>query len=1076
MTRIFISSTFRDMDDERDVLREVAAELDAEAFHVGESVSMCDLRWGVDTLGLEGEAMMSKVVNACLDEIDRCRPYMIVLLGERYGASLDRCLVARVLRGRGRLPVEADLSATALEIEYGALSSPGGLDRILFYFREESPDMPEKYRDEHGNASKLAALKQRIVAAGGRVRRYRLEWNSEGGVVGGLKEFREQACRDLRKLLRSGWREWDKKPLHVREERIHRGFAERAGACFDGRKELFAQCWAGLQGGMPVFCVQGRPGTGKTTLLSRLALEWGRHGGEALPIFCGLTAGSNNAQDVVRAIVRHCAPGGREPHGMEDTPGNWAALLEKALERRGKKSPPLAVFVDGVDQLSDNPGRDHLLFVPPKLPAGVRMVLSGLDTFKFPGWMPVVRVKNLPKEETARLLDAISRAQGGELDRTVRKAILAKPASGNPLYLRLLRYRLELMGREDYEASVPGMEGISLRQREIVEGAGKSLESLCTDIFGVVERMIRGGWVRTAVSCLAASRRGLREADLAAVLGVRGHVLDSLEFARFRTFLHPFFQEREDGRIDFAHPGFRRGLCRARGEMARQRRALLRWFGESKKNTPVQDEETVHACQALDDGKALVRRLPCFSGEELAWTACAKVFYDGLCADGGAFARRVAAGIGTPGEWMDVCDFLNFHVAVRLDGLPEHRRALCCVMERLIRKGRRFARASKSAGTGLVRQLGVLERQTGRLFEENGTREDLSRALKHFREARRWFEMSSSGGGEAVVRENAERDLVAVWLDTGHIEERLAEGRRAGKALDAYREAWRHAQRLARQFGEDASAGERFRVLYDLGDWHWQAKRKDDFKRARRYLLRAVAVFKEAAGRGVVCAPEQDLSKCHARLSQWYFAQETPGALRLAVKEGECALVTARKLLRTDRTSETFRACLVSTLDLANACLAKGDGSSLVRAADLCAEAARLGVVWTKQEKSVDARQFLAQAYGTWANALLKQDERGNHAVAQRLYEKSAVILRRLLDEGADGDVRADLSSTLFFMGRALKQAGGRRNQEKARELLATALELDKSLCKIRRTWRRNDNLTATRRLLDALSKTLDGQ
>lgn len=49
----------------------------------GESVLLCDLRWGVNTEELDGEEGSKKIVSVCLDEIDLCGPYMLVLLGER---------------------------------------------------------------------------------------------------------------------------------------------------------------------------------------------------------------------------------------------------------------------------------------------------------------------------------------------------------------------------------------------------------------------------------------------------------------------------------------------------------------------------------------------------------------------------------------------------------------------------------------------------------------------------------------------------------------------------------------------------------------------------------------------------------------------------------------------------------------------------------------------------------------------------------------------------------------------------------------------------------------------------------
>jgi preprotein translocase subunit SecA/nephrocystin-3 len=74
--RVFISSTFRDLQDERDVMtREVFPAIrlfcenrDVRFFEV-------DLRWGITA----EEAAEGRV----LELIDRCRPYFIGVLGDR---------------------------------------------------------------------------------------------------------------------------------------------------------------------------------------------------------------------------------------------------------------------------------------------------------------------------------------------------------------------------------------------------------------------------------------------------------------------------------------------------------------------------------------------------------------------------------------------------------------------------------------------------------------------------------------------------------------------------------------------------------------------------------------------------------------------------------------------------------------------------------------------------------------------------------------------------------------------------------------------------------------------------------
>lgn len=80
--RVFISSTFRDMHAERDYLsRQVFPELRSRCQRRGAEFIGLDLRWGVT----EEEAQREGALKICLDEIERCRPFFVCLLGSRYG-------------------------------------------------------------------------------------------------------------------------------------------------------------------------------------------------------------------------------------------------------------------------------------------------------------------------------------------------------------------------------------------------------------------------------------------------------------------------------------------------------------------------------------------------------------------------------------------------------------------------------------------------------------------------------------------------------------------------------------------------------------------------------------------------------------------------------------------------------------------------------------------------------------------------------------------------------------------------------------------------------------------------------
>ena len=67
--RVFISSTFRDVHTERDVLtRDVFPRLAAELNAHGVHLYPIDLRWGVTA----ADSASGNALKICLDEIDRC--------------------------------------------------------------------------------------------------------------------------------------------------------------------------------------------------------------------------------------------------------------------------------------------------------------------------------------------------------------------------------------------------------------------------------------------------------------------------------------------------------------------------------------------------------------------------------------------------------------------------------------------------------------------------------------------------------------------------------------------------------------------------------------------------------------------------------------------------------------------------------------------------------------------------------------------------------------------------------------------------------------------------------------------
>ena|ERR1039458_3608309 len=81
--RVFVSSTFEDLKEERDVFPKLRKLCEQH----GARFQAIDLRWGVR----DEAAVDQRTMEICLTEIERCqaagvRPNFIVLLGDRYGS------------------------------------------------------------------------------------------------------------------------------------------------------------------------------------------------------------------------------------------------------------------------------------------------------------------------------------------------------------------------------------------------------------------------------------------------------------------------------------------------------------------------------------------------------------------------------------------------------------------------------------------------------------------------------------------------------------------------------------------------------------------------------------------------------------------------------------------------------------------------------------------------------------------------------------------------------------------------------------------------------------------------------
>lgn len=320
MKNIFISSTFRDMQAERDLVQEkVLPALREEARKYGDNVGVIDLRWGVDTSTLETDEGSAKVLKVCLDEIDRSHPYMLIFLGERYGWIPDGRLIEEAVKGRGDKYVTEDFekSVTALEIEYGALSEKyGKLDRCIVCFRESvSVEMDAENRaiyaeqNEKGK-EKLEALKKRIKQELGDESRfisYICKWDK---CIKSLKDFTSdgQPLEDVLtekyiEMFQLDWETYQNLSWQEKEQLTFKALIDSKLRTFVGRESLLEEYYEKIVNSTQPLILRGEVGSGKTAIVSKLIDCMQKDGKKVFSFFSGMGSRSKNVDELVLQMI-----------------------------------------------------------------------------------------------------------------------------------------------------------------------------------------------------------------------------------------------------------------------------------------------------------------------------------------------------------------------------------------------------------------------------------------------------------------------------------------------------------------------------------------------------------------------------------------------------------------------------------------------------------------------------------------------------------------------------------------------------------------------------------------------------
>jgi tetratricopeptide (TPR) repeat protein len=528
--RIFVSSTFDDMMEERDVLvKEVFPQLRRLCIERAVVFIDVDLRWGIT----KGQVKAGQLLPLCLAEIERCN-FFIGLLGDRYGSTFPN-LEKFKSKYSWINQVPKGTSLTELEILFGVLNKQKEVSNAFFYFRNSKCNGMRAHAPADVvssiasvNLDRLIDLKSRICEAhqSGRLSEPPRDYDNP-------EKLAMIILDDFTKLIN---RLYPREKVPDEEEQ--ETYAHEAHAC--AKRFAYVELPNTLENldrytnsskQMPMV-VTGESGYGKTTLLA----EWSSRQREAthsnsdivfFQHYFGSTPKSTQAISCIHRLLllihRH--------YNLKEKIPSEPQQMKETLVRWLRQIPPssrLIVVLDGLDKIHGTYEDQCLNWLPTSLPAHVRIVCSSLpspalEAARARGWAEF-QLRSLKTEERLRVIDNYLKEWGKKLSLLLEKRLSETYLAKSPLFLRTVLDELRQFG--DYKLLEHHLQNY-LKAQDL------------PDLFKKV--MIR--WeqdfeddsdiVGDTLSFIWASLQGMSEPELLDLLGKKGQPFPRIKWTPF---------------------------------------------------------------------------------------------------------------------------------------------------------------------------------------------------------------------------------------------------------------------------------------------------------------------------------------------------------------------------------------------------------------------------------------------------------------------------------------------------------------------------------------------------------------
>jgi nephrocystin-3 len=477
--RVFISSTFKDLDDERGYLaKQTFPLLRTYCNRKGVHFSEIDLRWGLT----EEDSKNGRVLRLCLDQIQDCKPFFIGILGSRYGWIPTLSDLQKDRQLKENYPevfasVNESRSVVEIEFEQGMLNDPQPEYQFV-YAKQQEKRNPRVEELLHRVAEK--ELKTTEFAS--------------------LEELHQAVLSDLQSAVdryleesNTAWADEDQRAFMT--ERL-RSYIEHSSYSSKIDDQLAQE--------RSMTIITGDSGSGKSALMAH-TIERLRQDGKRIVLghFVGASSASRNA----RGIFYHLSDQLKRNYEIDlGSTSTFSSLQDEFAFLLSKINEGGAVIaIDALDQLDED--SQPLDWLPEYLPESVHLLVSTtsgpiLKRLRQREWDEFA-MEPFDREEREAFVVRYLADYGKSLTSDHVGAIASNPKCRNPLFLKMLLEEVRLSAHFtnldetiDHYLSVRDLDGLFQLMLERME------------------LQLTRGFIERFFASLAASHTGLNVTEL----------------------------------------------------------------------------------------------------------------------------------------------------------------------------------------------------------------------------------------------------------------------------------------------------------------------------------------------------------------------------------------------------------------------------------------------------------------------------------------------------------------------------------------------------------------------------------